>query len=158
MGLLDFLFGREQKTKSNNCFQQTEFPVSKEEMQDAQDIAKKLDYAFYRSSVLQQLGNRNQVMHSRMLSYRCMLAYIYECDYGYGSSSEYIGIEDSGHCQLVFAAMSDKAHRNQSVADLSNNWLDVLKVVEAMKMANESSILNMESDIKKLTGIINRIK
>lgn len=160
MGLFDFLFGGNSQKKGGIASQNSvlDYPVSKKDMQDAQAIAKELDGIFYHSSALRQLGNRNQVMHSRMLSYRSMLAYIYERDYNYGSSHEYIDIEESSHCQLVFAAMSDKSHRNMSVAQLSNNWLDVLKVVEALKMAEPDTILPMESKIKKLTDIINRIK
>ena len=87
-----------------------------------------------------------------------MLAYIYEHECNYGSSHEYIDTNESSHCQLVFAAMSDKSHRNLSVAQLSNNWLDVLKVVEALKMAEPDTILPMDANIKKLTDIINKIK
>ena len=160
MGLLDFIFGKseEKQTSSSSQVQKQSYPVSKKEMQDAQAIAKDLDMIFLHSEALRQLSNRNQVMHSRMLSYRSMLAYIYERDYNYGNSHEYIDIEESGHCQLVFAAMADKSHRNMSVAQLSNNWLDVLKVVEALKMAEPETIQPMESKIKRLTEIINRIK
>lgn len=160
MSFFDFLFGKSDKQNPNRIHKEQEqtYPVSKMEMQEAQAIAKKLDMVFYHSVALEQLDNRNLVMHSRMLSYRSMLAYIYEHDYKYGNSREYIDREESSHYQLVFNAMSNKYHRDASVAQLSNNWMDVLKVVEALKMAEPNSILPMNEDIKKLTHIINKIR
>lgn len=161
MKLFDFLFSKngQQKTGTPNKQESQTYPVSKKEMQEAQAIAKELDMVFYHSKVLQQLENRNIVMHSRMLSYRSILAYIYERDYKYGSCHEYIDIEELNHCQLVFAAMSDKYHHDISVAQLSNNWLDILKVIEMLKMEYPQSARSLISiDIKKLTDIINRLK
>lgn len=148
MGLFDFF----TKQDSSN------YPVSKIEMQDAQRIAKQLDLLFLNSPSLRQLSNRNEVMHSRMLSYRSMLAYIYTYECNYGHYNEYIDIEEYGHFVLVKQAMSNKAHRNQSIAELPRNWQDILKVVTALSMAEPSRVQPLANDIQKLTSIINRLK
>lgn len=157
MGLFDFLFGSSEQQKAAPSTQSS-FPVSKAEMQQAQSIAKKLDRIFWTSPALKALDNRNNVMHSRMLSYRSMLAFIYENDYGYGSCEEYIDASEMSHYALVVSAMSDKAHRNMSVAQLSTNWRDVLQVVNALNMAEPERMQPINADVNKLTSIINRIK
>lgn len=151
MGFLDFLKG---STESN-------YPVSKQELQSALNTMKKLDDIFFQSKILTALDGRNRAMHSHMLSYRGMLAFIYEHDCHYGSHSEFISSSEETHYTLVEIAMSDKSHRNKSVLSLPTNWKDVEQVIYALKLEKSDDaqkLTSLSSEIASLKSILQRLQ
>lgn len=150
MGFLDFFNGSTEGRVS----------VSKQEMQAAHLTMKKLDDIFYNSPILTSLNGRNQVMHSRMLSYRCMLAFIYEHDYKYGSYSEFIGPSEIDHFALVLTSLIDKSNHDQAIAELPTNWKDVEQVIFALKMEpseDAAKLLALSSELENLKVVLQKI-
>lgn len=166
MGILDFFYKKDsekqiQQTsrqdpvcsvpKSSNLF-------SKNEMEDYICILSKISYLFRDSSLLP--GGRNETMKSRLHSYIGILGYYYEDVYSYGKMNDIVDREILTRYALVKTRMKDVEHEKQVIAELSDNWSNVLQVIFNMQLdpnPEGDKFKQMESEIKKVSSAFEKM-
>lgn len=170
MGLLDFLFGKKKDSKTSvsqsksavtSCNSKQTQPVTgtnnlftSSELKKVIGILSELSDVFRDSVALKQTGGgRNEKMVSLLHSYAGMFCVLFE-EYNYGTSSDVLSNAMLNHYVLVAMAMKDANHRKRSVLGLSDNWVDVLTSIQAIKQGGASDgkkFESMEGDIEYVT-------
>lgn len=119
----------------------------------------KLSYMFRDSTLLSQVG-RNTTMMSRLHSYTGMMGYLYEVDYKYGSFSGLVDDKIAQHYLLVKNAMSSPAHKNKSIAELADNWSDVLQVIFNLSLeasSDKSKFEAVSNEVDAITKVFEKL-
>lgn len=99
-------------------------------------------------------------MMRRVYSYVGIFAYLYEHEYKLGKVSDIIVGDIFTHYLLVSNSMMDVNHRKKVLADLSDNWSDVLQIIFNFHLepnSDEEKITNIEPEIKKVTNAIEKV-
>lgn len=152
MALFDFF--RNTENGSSNLF-------SKSELENIIGILSKLSYLFRDSQLLKSTGGgRNESMMSKVHSYAGILGYYYEEEYNYGKFSNIVDGTIARHYFLVKLAMADAQHRRNTVAELADNWSDILQVIFNMQLESnrEGDVFKqMETDIAKVTAAFEKM-
>lgn len=116
---------------------------------------KEVQKIFAESVILRSTGNgRSEKMVSITKSYICILVFVYENVYKYGSSSTFITPELQTHYMLNCLVLNDLSKRKEVLDELLGNWKDVLQTLGFMKMdtTDGSKIRAIQSDIDKVTA------
>lgn len=100
---------------------------SKLELEQYIATLSKMGYLFQDTTLL--MGGRNETMKSRLFSYAGILGYYYENEYHYGKMANLVDQDIAIRHALVANSMRDGNHKQKLVAELANNWSDVLQVV-----------------------------
>ncbi len=152
MALFDFF--RNTDNDTTNLF-------SKSELENIIGILSKLSYRFRDSQLLKSTGGgRNESMMSKVHSYAGILGYYYEEEYNYGKFSNIVDGTIARHYFLVKLAMADAQHRRNTVAELADNWSDILQVIFNMQLESnrEGDVFKqMETDIAKVMAAFEKI-
>ena len=166
MALFDFFKKKEQNsqkldpvpsvkssTVKNNLF-------SKSELEQYITTLSKMGYLFQKTSLL--MGGRNETMKSRLFSYAGILGYYYENEYNYGIMANLVDQDVAIRHALVSNSMRDASHKRKVVAELADNWSDVLQVIFNLQLEpNEegerfarikSEILSVTTAFEKMSG------
>lgn len=131
---------------------------SKAELENLIQILSKISYIFQSSDRL--VGGRNQTMMSRTHSYAGILGYFYEVEYKYGKMADIVDSKIAQHFTLVMVSMLDANHKKKVVAELADNWSDVLQVIFNLQLDSNSAgnkLKNMESEIQKVTSAFEKL-
>lgn len=159
MGIFDIFKGKDAKPQTskptspaqNNLF-------SKSELEQYIKTLAKMGKLFQRSTLL--MGGRNEAMKSKLFSYASILGYYYESEFQYGRMANLVEHEIVVRYALVCNAMRDATHKRQVVAELADNWSDVLQVVYNLQLEpNEEGdqFSSIESEIKSVTAAFEKI-
>lgn len=152
MALFDYF--RNTDNDTTNLF-------SKSELENIIGILSKLSYRFRDSQLLKSTGgSRNESMMSKVHSYAGILGYYYEEEYNYGKFSNIVDGTIARHYFLVKLAMADAQHRRNTVAELADNWSDILQVIFNMQLESnrEGDVFKqMEKDIAKVTSAFEKM-
>ncbi len=127
--------------------------ISKDLLEKIIKSLAKLSYIFRDSFLLTQTG-RNTTMMSRLHSYVGMMGYLYEVDYKYGDFSTLVDAKIAEHYMLVKAAMSTPSYKRKVIAELADNWSDVLQVIFNFSLEENPDKARFESvseEIKLIT-------
>lgn len=133
-------------------------PLSAGELKEAVETLSGLSRIFRSSGSL--VGGRNEKMGVTMLSYAGILGYLYEEEYRYGDFSGIADGELLSHYRLVRIAMSDAAHRENTLKELADNWSDVLLTILLLRVegAGTGRMLDaMEPAISQVTSVFERL-
>lgn len=90
-------------------------------------------------------------------SYICILVWLYENQYTYGSSSKFINQEMQDHYVLNCMVLDDDFKRKKVLKDLPTNWNSVLTVLNIMKNSSKKDcdkILAIRSGISQITDCL----
>ena len=142
---------KQTSTMSSNLF-------SKNELVFLIKTVTKLSYIFQSSDRL--VGGRNQTMMSRMHSYAGILGYYYESEYKYGKMADIVDQKVAQHFTLVNVGMLDATHRKKVVAELADNWSDILQVIYDLQLDSNNAgnkFQMMENDIQKVTAAFEKL-
>ena len=131
---------------------------SKAELENLIQILSKISYIFQSSDRL--VGGRNQTMMSRTHSYAGILGYFYEVEYKYGKMADIVDSKIAQHYTLVMVSMLDSNHKKKVVAELADNWSDVLQVIFNLQLDSNpagNQLKNMAADIDKVTAAFEKL-
>lgn len=110
---------------------------------------------FNDSVALRSIGNeRAEKMINVTKSYICILVWLYENQYSYGSSSKFINSDMQAHYVLNKIVLDNYTQRKMVLKDLPSNWNSVLIVLNNMKISSKNDcdkILAIQSGISQLT-------
>lgn len=133
-------------------------PFSKDKITMLINACDKIIYLFKNSNALKESGNsRVKKITGIMLSYKCILMYLYEVDYHYGNvEGVFFNKQDNDtkvHYAFVYSSLLDKAKKEKILKDLSSNWNDILTVLESLKLSGEQVQVNtISKEINELTS------
>ena len=97
---------------------------------------------------------RAEKMVSVTKSYICILAWLYENQYSYGSSAKFINSDMQAHYVLNKIVLDNYTNRKMVLKDLPSGWNSVLSVLNNMKISSKNDcdkILAIQSGISQLT-------
>lgn len=171
MGLFDYLFGPQkephQNTKVGKSNKQNDSVnynsnhlFSSNELRNILHILTEISYIFRDSESLKKTGgNRNFTMMERLHSYVGMFCVLFE-EYGYGKAEDVLDNTVQKEYPLVLMAMNDTSNRREAIAELSENWSDVLNCIQAVKQqigaSDSKRFIEIESDIEYVTKAMER--
>ena len=166
MALFDFFKKKEQNSQKPNPVPSVKSSTvknnlfSKSELEQYITTLSKMGYLFQKTSLL--MGGRNETMKSRLFSYAGILGYYYENEYNYGRMANLVDQDVAVHHALVSNSMRDACHKRKVVAELADNWSDVLQVIfnlqlepneEGERFAHiKSEILSVTTAFEKMSG------
>lgn len=166
MAIFDFFKGKSEKSQKASSVSSEEISsikgaiFGKIELENYITTLSKIAYLFQNATLL--WGGRNETMKSKLFSYAGILGYFYENEYNYGKFSDLVDRHIAAHYALVYNSMSDAIHRRKVVAELADNWSDVLQVIFILQLEpNEdgkrfaiikSEIQSVTTAFEKLSG------
>ena len=116
---------------------------------------KQIVSIFNDSIALRSIGNeRAEKMVSVTKSYICILVWLYENQYSYGSSAKFINSDMQAHYVLNKIVLDNYNNRKMVLKDLPSGWNSVLSVLNNMKISSKNDcdkILAIQSGISQLT-------
>ena len=116
---------------------------------------KQMVSIFNDSVALRSIGKeRAEKMVSVTKSYICILAWLYENQYSYGSSAKFINSDMQAHYVLNKIVLDNYTNRKMVLKDLPSGWNSVLSVLNNMKISSKNDcdkILAIQSGISQLT-------
>ena len=133
MALFDFFKKKEQNSQKPNPAPSVKsstvknYLFSKSELEQYIATLSKMGYLFQNTTLL--MGGRNETMKSRLFSYAGILGYYYENEYNYGRMANLVDQDVAVRHALVSNSMRDASHKRKVVAELADNWSDVLQVI-----------------------------
>lgn len=125
---------------------------SKNELESYIHTLSTISYIFQNSDRL--IDDRNNKMKSCVFSYASILGFYYEKIFEYGKMSDIVDANIASHYKLIELSMLDNKQRKQIIADLADNWSDVLQVIFNLELDDNEAGNNfkkIDSDIQKIT-------
>ena len=164
MGIFDFFKKKEVKTQMSIPTSSVRSSTSKDNLFSKLELEQyiatlsKMGYLFQDTTLL--MGGRNETMKSRLFSYAGILGYYYENEYHYGKMANLVDEDIAIRHALVANSMRDGNHKLKLVAELANNWSDVLQVVFDLQLApNEEGekFARIKSEIQAATSAFEKM-
>lgn len=116
---------------------------------------KQMVSIFNDSVALRSIGKeRAEKMVSVTKSYICILAWLYENQYSYGSSAKFINSDMQAHYVINKLVLDNYSNRKMVLKDLPSGWNSVLSVLNTMKVSSKNDcdkIFAIQSGITQLT-------
>lgn len=159
MGISDFFKKKGKKSQKTNQLSSGKNNLfSKLELEQYIATLSKIGYLFQKSTLL--VGGRNETMKSKLFSYAGIFGYYYENEYQYGRIAEFADQDVVVRHALVCNLMRDINNRQRVVAELADNWSDVLQVIFNFQLEpNEEGerFANIKSEIHSVTAAFEKL-
>lgn len=132
--------------------------ITKEKLIRAITTLAYLSDLFKHSSFLLAAGDgRNEKKRVTMFSFAGILGYQFEEIYHFGDYGSLVDMPMQQHYDKIIAALADADDGTMGIADLSNNWSDILQTILEIQTANvveSKSFINLQPEIDNITDVI----
>ena len=132
--------------------------ITKEKLIRAITTLAYLSDLFKNSSFLLAAGDgRNEKKRVTMYSFAGILGYQFEEIYHFEDYSSLVDMPMQQHYDKIIANLADSDDDTMDIADLSNNWSDILQTILEIQTANveeSKTFINLQPEIDNITDVI----
>lgn len=132
--------------------------ITKEKLIRAITTLAYLSDLFKNSSFLLAAGDgRNEKKRVTMYSFAGILGYQFEEVYHFGDYGSLVDMPMQQHYDKIIATLADADDGTMGIADLSNNWSDVLQTILEIQTANKEeskTFIDLQPEIDNITDVI----
>ena len=132
--------------------------ITKEKLIRAITTLAYLSDLFKNSSFLLAAGDgRNEKKRVTMYSFAGILGYQFEEIYHFGDYGSLVDMPMQQHYDKIIAILTDSDDDTMGIADLSNNWSDILQTILEIQTSNveeSKSFIDLQPEIDIITDVI----
>ena len=132
--------------------------ITKEKLIRAITTLAYLSDLFRNSSFLLAAGDaRNEKKRVTMYSFAGILGYQFEEVYHFGDYGSLVDMPMQQHYDKIIASLADADDGTMGIADLSNNWSDILQTILEIQTANvieSKTFIDLQPEIDNITDVI----
>ena len=132
--------------------------ITKEKLIRAITTLAYLSDLFKNSSFLLAAGDgRNEKKRVTMCSFAGILGYQFEEVYHFGDYGSLVDMPMQQHYDKIIAILTDSDDDTMGIADLSNNWSDILQTIleiQTAEVEESKSFINLQPEIDNITNVI----
>ena len=132
--------------------------ITKEKLIRAITTLAYLSDLFKNSSFLLAAGDgRNEKKRVTMYSFAGILGYQFEEVYHFGDYGSLVDMPMQQHYDKIIASLADADDGTMGIADLSNNWSDILQTILEIQTANvieSKTFIDLQPEIDNITDVI----
>lgn len=134
--------------------------ISKQVLTENINCLDKLKDIFCCSEVLRATGGgRSEKLKSFLTSYKPIFVFLYEVEYGYGSSEELLNKDERIPYQSFAQIFHGWKHKRNTVfSDLADNWKNILQTIKYLDHNDPNcGISTIKDEVESLTSSVELI-